>query len=173
MYQNITSIQYSCLHNNSIPEAHCFAFDFIENPTREHGAWDLVYTYDSKDFISLTNQLTHEAIKSRFYQFALPKWVVKDDLELSIRSNLILGSQIDRNDTTQIFHKTKMDSATEVLDYNQIVAPENRTFVVNNGLRFVVMNCSSVVDAKRRALALAMITLNRKKGDFLKILCPN
>lgn len=66
-----------------------------------------------------------------------------------------------------------MDRSTEVLDYNQIVAPENRTFVVNNGLRFVVVNCFSVVDAKRRALALAMITLNRKKGDFLKIFCPD
>lgn len=173
MYQNITSIQYSCLYNNSIPEAHCFAFDFIENPNKEHGAWDLVYTYDSKDFRSLTNQLTHEAVKSRFNYFALPKWVVKDDLELSIRSNLILSDQTDRNNTTQIFHKTQMDRSTEVLDYNQIVAPENRTFVVNNGLRFVVVNCFSVVDAKRRALALAMITLNRKKGDFLKIFCPD
>ena len=44
--------------------------------------------------------------------------------------------------------------------------------MVNNGLRFVVINCASVSDARRRALALAMITLNRKKGDFLKILGP-
>ena len=53
------------------------------------------------------------------------------------------------------------------------MAPENRTFVMNNGLRFVVIHCASVIDAQRRALALAMITLDRKKGDFLKIFCPN
>ena len=44
---------------------------------------------------------------------------------------------------------------------------------MNNGLRFVIVHCASVLDAKRRALALAMITLNRKKGDFLKIFCPS
>ena len=44
---------------------------------------------------------------------------------------------------------------------------------MNNGLRFVVIHCASVNDARRRALALAMITLDRKRGDFLRILCPN
>ena len=44
---------------------------------------------------------------------------------------------------------------------------------MNNGLRFVVIHCASVVDARRRALALAMISLDRAKGDFLKMLCPN
>ena len=37
----------------------------------------------------------------------------------------------------------------------------------------MVLHCVSVEDAKRRALALAMITLDRKKGDFLKIFSPS
>lgn len=44
---------------------------------------------------------------------------------------------------------------------------------MNNGLNFVVLHCASIEDAQRRALALAMITLNRKRGDFLKILSPD
>ena len=59
LYENITSIQYSCLYNNTIPEAHCFAFDFIESKVPEEhqrGAWDLIYTCDQKNFMSKTNQ---------------------------------------------------------------------------------------------------------------------
>ena len=47
LYENISSIQYSCLSNNTIPEAHCFSFDFVESREREdkdEGAWDLVYS---------------------------------------------------------------------------------------------------------------------------------
>ena len=43
---------------------------------------------------------------------------------------------------------------------------------MNNGLRFVLVNCASVADARRRALALAMITLDRKRGKYLKVFCP-
>lgn len=31
LYQYIQNIQYSCLYNNTIPEAHCFAFDFVKS----------------------------------------------------------------------------------------------------------------------------------------------
>lgn len=30
LYKHISDIQYSCLSNNTIPEAQCFAFDFIK-----------------------------------------------------------------------------------------------------------------------------------------------
>ena len=82
-------------------------------------------------------------------------------------------STVDRNNTTQIFHKTQKQRPTEVLDYNQIVEPEHRSFFAKNGLRFVMIHCASIIDARRRALALAMVTLNRKRGDFLKIFCSH
>ena len=44
---------------------------------------------------------------------------------------------------------------------------------MNNGLRFVLFHCSSVSDALRRALALAMTTLDRKRGDFLRVFCTH
>lgn len=59
------------------------------------------------------------------------------------------------------------------MDYNEIVPSSQRTFVMNNGLRFVVFSCVDILDARRRALALAMITLDRKRGNFLKVFCPN
>ena len=107
LYENITSIQYSCLYNNTIPEAHCFAFDFIQNNGRGHkdalsdhgeGKWDLIYTSDTKHFSSETNQRTHDAIRDRFLENALPQWVVKGDLSLSARSQKV--DSIDRNNTT-------------------------------------------------------------------------
>ena len=30
LYEHIADIQYSCLSNNTIPEAHCFSFDFVK-----------------------------------------------------------------------------------------------------------------------------------------------
>ena len=81
LYENITNIQYSCLYNNTIPEAHCFAFDFIKGKEIEvdapaADAWDLVYTSDTKDFHAATNQETFEAISHRFKTDCLPYWVV-------------------------------------------------------------------------------------------------
>ena len=159
---------------NTIPEAHCFAFDFVEaseEVAAELGAWDLIYSSEEQHFIADTNRKTHDAIYKRFETQCVPDWVVHNNLELSKKVSFI--SSDDRNSTKSIFHKTQKAHPTEVLDYNQIVEPENRSFVMNNGLRFVVIHCSSVEDARRRALALAMITLDRKKGDFLKIFCPN
>ena len=47
-----------------------------------------------------------------------------------------------------------------------------RTFKINNGLRFVVVHCASVEDARRRALAMAIMTVDRKLGNFVKLFCP-
>ena len=69
----------------------------------------------------------------------------------------------DRNNPIQIIHKTQYyKGQTEVLDYQQIVPSEQRMFSVNKGLRFVNIKCVSVDDAKRRGLALALMTFNRK-----------
>ena len=43
-------------------------------------------------------------------------------------------------------------------------------FSMNKGLRFVSIKCTSVDDAKRRGLAMALMTVNRKKNTFLKLL---
>ena len=78
-----------------------------------------------------------------------------------------------RNNVLQIFHRTVKTTPTEVLDYNQIVPPEQRRFKMNNGLRFIVVHCHSVEDARRRALAMAMKTFDRKRGNFVKLFCPS
>ena len=87
LYENLTSIQYSCLYNNTIPEAHCFAFDFVANKDRDstEGAWDLIYTEDQKTFFAKTNQKTHNVIRQRFADNCVPDWVVKNNLSLSSR----------------------------------------------------------------------------------------
>ena len=61
LYEHISAIQFSCLNNNTIPEAHCFAFDFTQNSSTESvkGNWDLIYTKDSREFRAKTNRETH------------------------------------------------------------------------------------------------------------------
>lgn len=143
LYNHISDIQYSCLSNNTIPEAQCFSFDFIKG--QKSGAWDLLFTTETKYFEAKTNQETHKAVKARFKTNCLPNWVVKGNLALS-QTHQFLNTK-DRNRAEQIFHKTQDFVPTQVLDYNQIVRPENRTFAMNNGLHFVVLHCNSVEDA--------------------------
>ena len=111
-----------------------------------------------------------QGLSSRYKDAGLAYYDSKED-PLSLKVSFI--DTFDRNNTTSIFHKTSRRDETQVLDFNEIVAPSERTFVMNNGLRFIVFHCSSITDARRRALALALITLDRKKGDFLKVFCPN
>ena len=102
LYENLTNIQFSCLYNNTIPETHCFAFDFVESKGTEdeeevESSWDMVYTAEQKTFNSRTNQATHNYIRMRFMHHCVPDWVVNGNLEISKRSNFE-GSH-DKNNT--------------------------------------------------------------------------
>jgi hypothetical protein len=51
LYDNISAIHFSSMSKNTIPEALCFAFDFVERPAHPiKGAWELFFADDAKVF---------------------------------------------------------------------------------------------------------------------------
>lgn len=167
-----------------ILESAFFAFDFAPSnkviSTQKDGKigqiWDLAFTDSDQSGFTVTKELRERelALRFRFMNKCVPDWVVCNDLRLSRKNRFLNGgfSQRgpDRNNLLCLFHKTQPYEEACVLDYNQIVPRENRTFNMSNGLRFVQIKCCSVDDARRRALALALKTLDWRKGEFLQLL---
>lgn len=56
-----------------------------------------------------------------------------------------------------------------VKDYNDIVSHTEKQLTLNYGLNFIQINCSSVGEAKKRALAFALLSYNMKKKNFIKL----
>ena len=106
---------------------------------------------------------------SRLEGVCVPYWVVDNDPAVNRRYHMVNMASEDRNDPVAIVHKTSAGTPARVLDYQQIVPSAERMFSLNRGLRFVSMQCSSIEDAKRRSLAMALMTLNRKTSTFLKL----
>jgi hypothetical protein len=67
-------------------------------------------------------------------------------------------------------HRTNYDFPTQVKDYNEIVSLDLKKYNMRNGLRFVKLKCVSPEDAIRRCLIVALITYQRKKRCYVKLL---
>ena len=106
---------------------------------------------------------------SRLDGVCVPNWVADNDAAVNRRYSMVNMASEDRNDPVAIVHKTSTRNPARVLDYQQIVPSAERMFSLNRGLRFVSIQCSSIEDAKRRSLAMALMTLNRKTSTFLKL----
>ena len=177
LYLNLQSIQFNCLHNPTIPDVDSFAFDFCQSSNTggsdSSDAWDLCFTEDYKVYNSAPCQARYAMMASRLHETCIPDWVVDGDSAVSQRYQMVNMASEDRNDPTAIVHKTSPLSQAKVEDYQQIVPAAERLFSINRGLRFVSIECPSIEDAKRRALAMALMTLNRKTKTFLKLTTKN
>lgn len=73
------------------------------------------------------------------------------------------------NDPMGIIHRSSFDSLSTVKDYNEIIGPYEKQLDLSCGLKFVEFTCSSVDEAKKRAIVIAMHTFNTKHMSFIRV----
>jgi len=109
----------------------------------------------SERHVQCRNQTDTEG---RFTEMAFPMWF--GDVEI-IREGTL------NNDFLSLFHCST--EPCEVKDYNDIVAFEEKSLALNYGLRFIKCTLPTVKEAINRALVVAVLTYNLRKGVFVRL----
>ena len=81
------------------------------------------------------------------------------DSQISVFFNNFLG----------IIHKSSDTNMPNVRDFNEIVDPNKKSLNLNLGLNFISLNCSTVGEAQKRALLVAILSYNLKKSSFIRM----
>ena len=67
-----------------------------------------------------------------------------------------------------IIHCTDSDKEATLKDYNQIVNHKVKAIDLKRGLKFIEIPCSTIHEAKRRALTIALLTYVMKSQTFIR-----
>lgn len=68
-----------------------------------------------------------------------------------------------------LIHFTDGNQESTIKDYNQIANYHNKAIDLKKGLKFIEITCSSVLEAKKRALTIALLTFLLKNQVFIKV----
>lgn len=86
-------------------------------------------------------------------------------MEIKMKSSI----DVYENDIMALVHFTDGGSPSVIKDYNQIATSTAKSIDLKKGLKFIEMSFSSVLEAKRRALCVALLTFLLKHQTFIRL----
>ncbi|CDW85131.1 leucine-rich repeat and iq domain-containing protein 3 [Stylonychia lemnae] len=132
------------------------------------------YQFDSSTHAILINNYKNP----RFEFSILPRWVFDPKLETISKADdsiTPIGIKIKNSvelyddDIMALIHYTDGNIDSSLKDYNQIANYVNKTIDLKKGLKFIEISCSNVLEAKRRAMTIALLTFLLKNQVFIQV----